>query len=102
MSCTVSSRGYNMDNEILRIETEVKDKNYGYVYSYYERDPEITEPIPEKPRAPGIYHVVYRSPWDMLMGRSIQEVLDRDAKQTYDDWVKRKEQEKNRKSYDFR
>lgn len=91
-----------MEDEILRIETEVKDKNYGYVYSYFERDKELTEPVPEKPLPIGIYHTVWRSPWDMLMGRSIQDVLDRNAKQTYDEWVERKKQEKNRKTYDFR
>lgn len=89
-------------DEYLRVETEVRDKDYGRVYSYVERDTELSEPIPEKPRGFGSYHLVYRSPWDILCRRSIQDVLDRNAKKTYDEWMARKKVEQNRKSYDFR
>lgn len=88
-------------DEILRIETEVCDKDFGRVYSYYEKDEELTGPVPAKPKPFGIYHVVYRSLWDILLRRPIEEVLARNAKKTYDDWMKRKKAEQNRKQYDF-
>lgn len=90
-----------MSDEILYIETEVTDKNFGRVHIYIETDNEIKGPVPARPRPFGSYFVVYRGLWDTLIGRSIEDVLDRAAKKYRKDWQKRKEQKANRKTYQF-
>ena len=92
---------FNDGESIVRYEYEVVSKDMGKVYRYEERDEELNEPIPEKPRFIGIYHVVYRSLWDMIRGRSIEDVLMMDIERCVQEERARKLEKENRKSFTY-
>lgn len=57
----------------VHFTTKCIAKNYGYIYEYHEQ--ESKEKL-RKPLPLGVYSTVYRTFWDMIIRRPIQERLD--------------------------